>query len=244
MDWKELQAYSDGELGRDEKRTVEDLLRRDPAARHEVESVYNLKTLLREKALRHDSPEAWKACVGRLDEIDKSRRTEHFVGKYAWGICGAFLVALVLGRMTMSQVPATNGGGEVAFARSILGANFEAPRDAKQVQFDAWMKDLMGEVRANLEAPPMRVVVFPAVERPQGREFPSLLIPADGKPIRFLASEIPYDFSRMRESDGFHACRIQNQNVVAWKDGARSFVMLADRDPDEMLTIARLLRKR
>ncbi len=92
----DLHALADGELEKAEAAQLREALKKDPASQAEFESILNFKDVLREKPLRYESEECWRSCVKRLNELDRTKRVESFVGRYSWAMC-ALVFALILG---------------------------------------------------------------------------------------------------------------------------------------------------
>ncbi len=89
---------ADGELSPQELAELQEELNSDPTASAEYQSILQMKAALqgmRSEAENTDS--LWSECRDRFDEIDRTRRVESFVGKYAWGICGVFFLAIAMG---------------------------------------------------------------------------------------------------------------------------------------------------
>lgn len=99
-----LHALADGELDAREANALRESLKADPRAAAEVDAVLNLKEFLAKNSVRHTDEEAWKACVRRLDAIDRNRKAEHFVGRYAWAMCGVMFLMILSGRVAMRNV--------------------------------------------------------------------------------------------------------------------------------------------
>ena len=95
IDPKDIHAYVDAELSQDEATALgADLA--SPAAAREIDAIRNLKRLLREKTEAPETKQAWTRCVKRLDDIDRTRRIETVVGRYAPAFCACLFMAIVL----------------------------------------------------------------------------------------------------------------------------------------------------
>lgn len=93
----DLHALADNELTPQEREAILAQLSTNPKAEAEYQSILAMKAMLASKADLPDVDALWRDCRGRFDELDKTRRVETFVGKYAWGICGAFFLAILVG---------------------------------------------------------------------------------------------------------------------------------------------------
>jgi|GEM_PF-2062449 len=106
-----LHAYVDGELSEHERAEVLSLLRQSDETKREVEAIQALKTLVADKTPKVSVDSSWQACVRRLDELDKARKVERIVSKYAPAFCSLFFVAIVTGGMISRNHGSTNTSG-------------------------------------------------------------------------------------------------------------------------------------
>ena len=152
IDRSELHALADNELSESER---QDLLRRmsdDASAQAELQSIQSMKSMLRcQEGPELDTAELWKRCQDRLTEIDKTKRVEGFVGKYAWGICGLFFLAIAMAgffnRASGRSVRPDEVAGYVAGMSPI-----SVPRNADQTQLEPALKEVVGEAFRNRPA--------------------------------------------------------------------------------------------
>lgn len=130
IDRTELHAFVDGELDAETRRSVERAMTEDDQIRREVHAIQMLKETLSREALKIDCPDTWKSSVRRLDEIDKARRIESFVGRYSWALCGIVALALIGGGL-LSERPGKREAGSASFAQAVAG--FSAPGQSKAI---------------------------------------------------------------------------------------------------------------
>jgi hypothetical protein len=90
----DIHALADGQLDGEAKADAAEQILKDPTARAEYESVVLLKQTLKRTCPPTPEPVAWKAAMSRLDEIDRSKRAEVFIGRNAWALCGLFIVMI------------------------------------------------------------------------------------------------------------------------------------------------------
>lgn len=92
-----VHALADGELDAVEEARARQLISESAELSAEYEWARSIKSAL----LTHCKPiandEAWQRCIGRLDDLDKVKGTESFVGKWAWVFCGALLLMILAG---------------------------------------------------------------------------------------------------------------------------------------------------
>lgn len=97
-DWlNDVHGLADGELSPAERQSTERLVAEDPKASAEYRWVLFLREKLQSSCKPIPNAECWQSAMKRLDEIDSSKRAEHFVGRYAWALCALFLVSIMAG---------------------------------------------------------------------------------------------------------------------------------------------------
>lgn len=155
IDRMELHALADNELSADRCQELAALVDQDPQIKRELEAIRATKRCLKSTASDVEPGELWSRCQSRLDELDKARRIEGFVGKYAWGICGVFFVAIAMGgffnRFQMKSVNSNQVAGYVATMSPIPVSESEKPS-----QFGEMFRRVLGGAPAER---PARVVV-------------------------------------------------------------------------------------
>ncbi len=140
-DWLDIHALADGQLDGEERRRAEERCASDASSAAELRSVQTLKDTLRYKAEPQTCAKTWSRCRDRLAEMDRARRVESFVGKYAWGLTSLFLVA-ILGAALFNQSagPRELRTGDVA--KLVSGVAQIAPtREAMPEDMKAWIRN-------------------------------------------------------------------------------------------------------
>jgi hypothetical protein len=139
-DWLEMHALADGHLTGEDRESALRLAECDAACRAELESVQTLKSVLRSKISAQTCARTWSRCMDRIEELERTRRVEKLVGRYAWGLCSIFLVviccAAILNRMAG---PSDLRSGEVAQILSGLSASRAAPSQPEDLR--KWIED-------------------------------------------------------------------------------------------------------
>jgi hypothetical protein len=153
IDRTELHALADNELPPERSAELKSQLDRDPASLAELEAIHATKRCLRSCANDVDASTLWVECRDRLDEVDRTKRIESFVGRYAWGICGLFFVAIALGGFFNRSLPRsadsnqvagyvanmapisrpafTDAGADDRMFRQVLGESFNRPQQVR-----------------------------------------------------------------------------------------------------------------
>lgn len=98
-----MHALADGELAPGEEAEARQLLESNDQLRAEYEWARAMKSSLGAHCRPVENDEAWSRCIGRLDDVDRVKSTESFVGRWAWVFCGALLLMIVAGG-TVSRV--------------------------------------------------------------------------------------------------------------------------------------------
>lgn len=238
-DPKQLHALADEELTPSEANALREALKADPRAAAEVDAILNLKDVLSKNAVRYADEEAWKGCLRRLDAIDKSRRVEGFVGRYAWALCGIMFVFIVSGRYAMRNVQ-----GDTARTADLARIFGGGSRPSAETQAQARMyADLTREIKGSLDTkeltvfPPMfgRVHDLPAARYPmRDREGDLVLVQVDGNLNMQDTAPLPAN-PQMEAgvSDG--------SNCVVWHKDGQTLLLLGDRSLEDLTDVANRL---
>lgn len=148
IDRLDLHAVADGQLAPERRAELEAQLAGDPAAQKELDSILAMKSMLKSNAETPECAELWRACRSRLDELDKARRVENFVGRYAWGICGSFLVLILVAGVFQRSRSGHVASNEVSSYVAGL-APISVPRNQNNVVLDQKLKAVIGQTFAN-----------------------------------------------------------------------------------------------
>lgn len=151
IDRSKLHSLADNELPEAEKAELLRALKSLPEFDAEYQSILGVKAALKSKLEYPDTNSLWTECRSRLDEIDKVKRVESFVGRYAWGICGVFMVAILVGgvfnRSIGKRVLPDDVAGYVAGLSPI-----SIPRGQSQAELEPALKQVVGAALAGRPA--------------------------------------------------------------------------------------------
>ena len=158
----------------------------------------------------------WSRCSARLDELDRAKRIEGFVGKYAWGICGVFLVAIALGgffnRAWVKSVRSEEVAGYVSSMSPVPVSNSRSQSD-----LDPAVRQVLGE-SFNSRPPEIRVTALGTQEIPGNRATVVVLDDGYGALAVFALHDVRqvsglYDY----EQDSDYKCgQINGSNALFW----------------------------
>jgi len=238
IDRQELHALVDGELSPEQRRDLLAELANDPEAAAELQAIQVVKTTLQTKMEQPDDPELWKRCQGRLAEIDKTRRVESLVSRYAWGICGVFFLTIVMGglfnRISAKSVRANDVAGYVAGLTPVPVAQ----SGQSQAELAPMVKQVIGDA---LKAKPaqMRIVAIGHNDLPGQRVGCVQLSDAFG----IVSVMVMPDVQRV---DGvwsydrdprFYCSKVDRMNALFWQDGGMICMVVGQRSYDELHSI-------
>lgn len=241
-EYLDLHALADGQLEGEAKRAAEERLHTCERSRAEYETVCILKETLSDKCQPITCEETWKACQGRLHEVRNARGVERFVSKYAWGLCGTFLLAIVVGG---SINRGSSGGvrtGDVARVSASLSPlalpSSQAPEERKR-----WFQDIMnGPMTETLDSVKM---VSAATGVMNGHKVVRInLTDAIGPMALFALHNTRGIEDAEKGNGGFSACQLSGTNGVAWTEGPHSYLLIGDRPTDDLESVARAIRGR
>ena len=143
-----IHAYVDGELTAAEVREFESQMHADPALAREVESARQLKASISTFAMKVDCDDAWAGCASRIAELQKVRRTERFVTRNAWALCGGFAFVLLMGGMWhRATAPASVENADfVKMMAGGIGVQSQ-PISTQRKELNRYLDSLLNEAR-------------------------------------------------------------------------------------------------
>lgn len=231
----DLHAFADGELPSVEATALDAEIAASPALAAEVERIRSIKQCLATHAVRHEAPEVWKGCVGRLDEIDRVRKAEHFVGKYAWAICSLlFLVIVSGGILTRARGGSMRMGDVAAVSAGLVPTS--NPHLSAPEQIPTLIDQQIGE-RPTFMLDPRHVVGVAASDQPMGRVIDFHLRDEIGDADVMVIPQTTVEGVQPM-GDGLSAGEINGVNCVAWRDGGCSVLLIAPRSHEELRAMA------
>lgn len=235
----ELHAFADGELSAEREAVLRKQLAESPQAQAELQSILALKKALREKCLAAECRQEWSACIGRLNELDRSRRAERFVGRYAWALCGVFLITILAGGLT-----SRNGRSDSVSMSDISRiATTLAPSRTPPMQDEArerWLDELLGQARKSVDPNRVRILGYSGGE-------------LDGRPVnvfslqdgrgKFALLVMPGVFNlegtqELPQDRGFKLGHLQGLNCVVWTDGHNTLAVVGKRTYEDLVQVA------
>lgn len=236
----ELHALADGEVTPEERRAIEAALSASPPAQAEYRAIVELKQVLRTSVAPIECRQEWKACVGRLNEIDKARRIEGFVGRYAWGLCGSFFVAIVAGAM-LTRTPDSSRVQSADLARMVSNlVPTRMPKASSNGEMDRWVDSLLGQARRSIDPNRMQVRGA-ATGYLDGRPVTRLTL-RDGMgdlALIVVSDVLPLEnMPEIQRDRGYRQGHIMGMNCVVWSDGRNTLALVGDREVERLADTA------
>lgn len=235
IDPLELHAYADKELDRESEDRVSRQLQQDPASQAELDTILGLKSTLQAHCKPVACSNEWQACVGRMDELDKVRRTESFVGKYAWALCGIFFLFILVGGLGTRLGP-SKGMGSPDLARAVASlGQASSPQSQQPQEVRRWLDSLVGTA-SQLISPDKVIVLGAATGEIDGYRVAQLELRDAKGDLALLVLSAQLDLSEMPNSSepGLKAGKLQGVNSLAWNEDGYTLVFAGNRSYDDL----------
>lgn len=245
IDPTELHAYADGEATPEERLRVEEALRSSDRDAAELQGIHALKECVLTHATPIDNEEGWKSCVQRLDEIDKSKRIEGFVSRYAWGLCAVFFFIILGGGMITRNSRSTVRTGEVArYVSSMSGFPDLGRPEVSEVK--RWLGQEAPAVENTIQPERMQIMGRASAIIDNRRVVKLNLLDARG-PLALVIVENAQaveGVERMGGQGSYGQGSIDQLNCVTWSLNGCSLILIGDRSHDQLRDIASMIRIR
>lgn len=238
IDPLKLHAYADGEATHDEIAEIEARLSGCAASQAELEAIRSFKQGLGAHRLEIEYREVWTVCRGRLTEMDRARKTERFVGKYAWALATGIVGLVVLtGVARRGMASPSIGSADLAQIMSQIGPGKRSstinPREAQIA--DAMLRRTRLAIENNgLQA----VAVSEAVCDGMLVRRITLRDGAGQMALLDLPSEARFEGLEPVSGTTMQAGQIDDLNCVVWTSGERKLVLVGEREPGELARVA------
>lgn len=234
---EELNALADGQLEKARVAELQKLMQSNSQISITYTSIVNVKMAVSQLPIE-THPELMATVSGRLGEIDRTRRADQFVSRYAWGLCGVVLLTIV-GAGTYSRLHGSSVGlSDVpGYSAGMVGSSLEnAPQGigrwlknlivgspAKQASALKVLKEDMGAING---VPAARVILGDP-----SAPYTLFVIRSDG-PIRGVQ---PIDGSTQVQ---YWAGHVGPWNCLNWKQGDYQLLLLGNHDQNDLEGVA------
>lgn len=224
----DLHALADGQLNETEKAQVLERLKSCPVSQAEYQSILQVKDVLAGQCTEVANEEGWKACRARLDELDRAKKVNGFVGKYAWGLAASVGLVLVSAHITNRLTGKYYISSGEATA-SVMGSREQAP------SMDAEGRAIVGNRVINV---PKGVFTLKSVRQGylDSRPTSCLRLQYGSYPLELYVVE-----GGAFEESGFTTEPNRNGTAVRWSDGSAGFILVGSQSEKELLGLAEKL---
>ncbi|MCW5938207.1 MAG: hypothetical protein KF884_08360 [Fimbriimonadaceae bacterium] len=231
-------ALADGMLDAEERERAEQQLKTDKGALSEFEWAVMLKQSVRQHCRPAESSEEWKKAKARLDEIDRVKKAEHFVGKYSWALCGIFLVAIVSAAVFNRGVSRPLGNAHVAG----LFSGLQLEPAGSETQVTESVRKKLGEVPRPVAHLPGRVTHV-ACGQIDGRSAVRLSIQDSMGQLTFFTIRSTTSIDALQRVEGdYQLGLLGGVPSVAWVEGGYLLILAGDRGFESLIQSAESIK--
>jgi anti-sigma factor RsiW len=244
---EQLSRLADGDLTGEERTAIESHLNTSAPLRAEYRWVMFVKKAVSAKCSPKVNDEVLQVCLRRIQEVERSRRTESFVTRHAWALTGALAFVIVGGALAQRTMQRP-GLGETQMASIVGGAapvRESLDLDSRRAE-DAFQKlrQSLGPVELN-PVPELRPV-FMEEGFLDGHSFARVLL-EDEAGNRFWLVGIENRTGKLDiqgERRGSYVLGEMNGlNAVSWCEGEVAVVMAGDANTETLVSYADAVRK-
>lgn len=237
-DWLEVHAYADNELQNAEKQQVTHQLADSARLNAEFLAVQTVKNTLKEKCQPVTCEATWKRCQKRLDEIDRTRRVESFVGRYAWGICAIFFFCIFGAGLWHRSLGPSFSTGDVARISASMTPLSSGPQSQNVEDKRKWIDGLF-DSQAPVQTDNVQVLGGSIAELNGQRVVRMRLADRQGFMDLFVVRNANH-IDGADQMDGrakYSVAKIGSRNCIAWTDHGFGFLVVGDRSIDDLCAI-------
>lgn len=239
-DWLDIHALADGHLDGEERKAAERKLAEDPRLQAEYEAVTVLKRTLAEKCPPVTCEETLRKAKLRLEELDRARKVNTFIGKYSWALCGLFFVA-ILGAATLNRLSGSQFDPADVTRVSSSMSPIPLPGGQSVDARSKWVDELFGSpapVRPNQ----MGIM---SVAKGAFNGYQTLRFDLSDKsgPLALFVIAGQLNVGGSPAQPGMYApVRVQTTNGIAWSERGYSFLLLGDQETESLAAAADAIR--
>jgi hypothetical protein len=230
IDRLNIHAYADGELGPDEMARLEAEIAASPEASRELEAIRCLQSCLHAKMPQPQPGDSWKACLDRLDELDRVKKAETFVGKYAWALC-ALLFVVILGGGLLNRY--RGGSVNMSTVASDLSGMVPMSSIPQPDKLRSWIGSQIGQAPPISSIPP-HVVDVAYSDQPEGRIVRVRFQDAQGIVALLIIPNVGGVNGVQPIGDGMFAGQVNGHNCVIRPDSGCAVLVIGDRDLNQL----------
>jgi hypothetical protein len=237
IDTLRLHAYIDGELSVEEQEEAKKTLDECSATRREYEAILAVREALRRVGTEEsfaDVSTQWKACLGRLDEIDRSNRTQCFVQKYAWAMAATVFGMIIVGGALNRSNARGPEGSDVPNMFAQLGPSQKAT--PQTTQSNRFYDMVLRLAQQDLKRIRVTGVVSGDVDGVHLERY-TLEDGAGTMSMLVMDKTIEPDGFTPIKNTPYFAGQIDHHNCVLWKNQTGSLILVGDRTLDDLAEV-------
>lgn len=242
-----LSRLADGDLTGEERTAMESQLEKSAPLQAEYRWVLLVKRAVADKCSAKANDEVLEACLRRIQEIDRSRRTETFVTRHAWALTGALAFVIVGGALAQRTMQRP-GLGETQLASIVGGAapaRHSLDLDSRRAE-DAFQKlrQSLGPVALN-PVPELRPI-FMEEGFLDGHSFARVLLENEAG-VRFWLVGIENRSGKLNfqgeRREGYVVGEMNGLNAVSWCEGEVAVVLAGNANTEVLVSYADAVRE-
>jgi len=227
-DWLEVHALLDDELSSEERTRIQEKVKTCKTTQAEWRAVRQIKTVLSEKCVHPDCDDVWEACTKRIDQIERTKRAEAFVGKYAWGLCGSFCVLILIA----AGYTRMNGGnlrpGDLADVGASM-VSISAPTSQTPSVQRQWLQNNLSQTMHPTEQR-LNVVRGAIGHLDDGRRVTEAILQDDAGQLTLFVVERANKVDDVEHVDSrYSGGMIGSKNCITWTDGGNAYLLAGER---------------
>ncbi|MBI1757600.1 MAG: hypothetical protein HYR64_10905 [Fimbriimonas ginsengisoli] len=239
IDPLKIHALADAELSKEDAEALAHEIAKCRRSTLELETIQGLKLIVNKHCQPVACDDTWCKCRKRLDEIDRAQRVEGFVGRYAWGLCGTFLLAIVVGGLaTRNGSAGMVRSGEVP--RMVSGlAPLALIRPHTIDEARKFVAEKLG--RSPVSLPDQRISILEgAYGSSDGRRLVRLHLRDSGGDALLVVvpGAVGVEGTQPLGSGEYCCGRINGTNCLVWNSNGCMLMLLGDRSTEDLHTLA------
>lgn len=240
----DIHALADGELSSADQARVRERIQADPALTAEYESILIVKQTVQAKCVSIGNDEVWRDCRERLDAIDKTKRVEGFMGRYAWALCLGFLI-MIVGAASFNRMPNRQSVDTGDMARMVAGMTpIPMPTQKPPAEVQRWAEQQLHGAPVQLPAESMQVK---SLSRGlyEGRRAMMVRLADTRGSVALLVVEDTHSVEGVQgASDArlFGHGQVDGMNCISWVEDGVACLLVGARSPMELEQIAYQVR--
>ena len=231
-----VHAVIDGELPAHEHAAALEAVNGDPSASLMYSEYRRLKAAVASLPAVEVPRGTWHACTRRLDELDRNRRAERFVTRYAWAL-SASVFFLILGAGSWNRLTGQHLGAADVTHMAGLMSSFGSDGNGGK-----WLQNRVGVTTTGAALPVrlQRVEYGQAGETPMARV---TLVDPQGRMFLLVWRGVePIDGFVPLQDGSLSAGMVLNQNSVAWIQNGYHCCLYGPRDSGTLASVATWLQ--